>query len=186
MEQIDMFELELDETQQLFKKFNLELSYEQVYVFNIKKCICSQNLPYDNMRAKGILLKYDALGLYVGNVWLENQQSLEQDPSDMGCYKNSIFIALKDVQKIEIMPVFDFQTGLAYRAEIYKTNPETGRPTTWVSCYFRGITHSGQIMLVTLAKPHDILILPRRDIKIFSPLSLNEMRALEQEQSEVV
>lgn len=186
MEQIDMFELELDETQQLFKKFNLELSYEQIYIFNVKNCVCPQKVAYENVRAKGVVLKYDALGLHVGNVWLEKQQAAELNSSSTGQYQDSIFISLKDIQKIEAMPVFDFQPGLAYRAEIYKVNQETGRPTTWISCYFRGVTHSGQIMLVTLVKPSEILILPRRDIKIFSPLSLNEVHALEQEQFEVV
>ncbi len=177
MEQIDMFELDLDETQQLFKKFNLVPECGEYYVVCAKACKYQDGATVNNVRVNGVLIKYDADEIALGNTWIEDG-ALEAGLEQGGHYENLVLFSHKLIQKIELAPTFEFEVGLVYRAEIYQKNPVTGRPTTWISCYYHGTTHSGKIMLVTVAKPSEIMILSRRDIKVFSPLALDEVKTL--------
>ena len=185
-----MFEMDFDETKQLFRKFSLDPECGERYVVTAKACNRNGNASDTfrvtgvNIKVTGILLKYDSKELSLGDVWIE--KDISDEVTQDGNYSELVTIEHKSIQKIDFAKTFDFKPGLAYRAEIYQKNQTTGRPTTWISCYYRGTTHSGKIMLVTLSSQSEIMILGRRDIKVFSPLSLDEIKLiLEKDTTEV-
>lgn len=168
MEEINMFELHLTPIQKLFARNNFdEPQFNKKYTFFTQQ-----------QEIVGELVAYDNDHIIVANTWTMDKNS------DSGYYVDSHTLQVNDIIKINTQQDFDFEIGKPYRAELYIRNEDTDRPTTWVSCYYRGITHSGKIIIAIIGKKAEIMVLNKTDIKGFFQLNLDDAQAIEQEDSE--
>lgn len=170
MEEINMFELHLSPVEQLFTRNGFDTpDFNKTYTFFTK-----------TTQILGELIAYDDDKIIVGNAWVT------EPDKEQGYYLDSIDLSLAEIFKINTQQGFDFEIGQPYRAELYIRNETTDRPTTWVSCFYRGQSHSGKIMLSIIGKKARALILNKSDIKGFFRLSLDDAYAIEQETEDVV
>lgn len=168
MEEINMFEIHLDPAQKLFKRNNFdEPEFSETYTF-----FCGNKIVV------GDLIAYDAEDITVGNVWITSANE------DDGSYQDIITLKIADITKINTQQEFEFDVGSPYRAELYIRNEDKDRPTTWVSCYYRGVTHSGKIMIAIIGRKAKTMLLNKSDIKGFFQLSLDDAKAMAESEEE--
>lgn len=164
-----MFELHLAPVQRLFSQNNFdEPEFSRQYTF-----FTSQQ------EIVGDLVAYDNDYIVIANTWTTDKAHTD------GYYADCHTIPVGDIIKINTQQDFDFEIGKPYRAELYIRNEQTDRPTTWVSCYYRGTTHSGKIIIAIIGKKAEIMILKKSDIKGFFQLSLDDAVAIEQNEEEM-
>lgn len=164
MEELNIFELHLSPVQKLFVKNNFkEPEFNKKYTFFTNK-----------QEVVGELVAYDDHCVVVANTWT----TLKDNPD--GYYADYHKILVADILKINTQQNFDFPVGKPYRAELYIRNEQTDRPTTWISCYYRGTTHSGKIVVSIIGKKAEIMVLKKSDIKGFFQLSLDDAQSIEQ------
>jgi len=162
VEEINMFEMHLSPVQKIFNRNGFdEPEFSKTYTCIIK-----------NKKIIGELIAYDDDVVIFGNVWVI-------DSDKPGYYDDQFSCCVSEVLQLNAQQNFDFEVGQPFRAELYIRNEQTDRPTTWVSCFYRGQTHSGKIMLSIIGKKAKVLLLDKADIKGFFQLSLDDVAIAE-------
>ena len=159
-----MFELHLTPVQRLFARNELEEpEYNKRYTFFT-----------DTENIVGELVAYDDKTIIIANTWTTDKEG------ENGHYVDYHVVTVGDIDKINTQQDFEFEIGKPYRAELYIRNEKTDRPTTWVSCYYRGATHSGKIIISIIGKKANVMALNKTDIKGFFQLALDDAQAIEE------
>lgn len=171
LEQLDIFEMELSASESLFKRFNIEPKYGGKYSLRAKEATISGLQRWNNVVISGNLIKYDDNSVALSDVWMVSDRQAEDDK--MGEYAEFAEVNLSQIQKIETIDPFHFSAtiGAPYRIEMYKDATKT-KETVWMSCFYRGVTINGKILLVDFGNANKIILCNKTEVKGFYPLSL--------------
>lgn len=166
MEQMDMFDIDLSRVQQFFKNRGLEISIGKRYVTNLKFCRVNDKEEILECSVMGRLIRCDDTGIAMCDAWIQT--------ADDGYYADFITCPLNAINKITYRHYPSVEIGGAYRAEIYRQSADN-RPTTWLSCYYMGLTMANRVVLVDFGNANNVMVLNKEEIKGFYPLSVDNV-----------
>lgn len=172
LEQLDIFEMELSASEALFRRFDISPQLNERYSVKIREGKANNYKTLKNVVIVGTLIKHDDISVAFADAWVysDKQMGIQFDEG----YAEVVEANIAQIQKIENVEPFHFEThiGEPYRVEMYK-DASTTKETTWMSCYYRGMTISGKLILINLAN-NDVIVCNKEEVKGFYPLSLEK------------